>query len=829
VSIPSDAQSYKWTDFNHGLLAATGLDGGTVCLVNEGRGSLDLAVHVNASPEIIHDLTTNIVKIGDCLCGACAQTGRPLIIWDNASGSQYATRETTRDDGLQFYAAFPLMVRGRAVGVLCVFTRGSATASPRSIELVEDLCGAVALAVENARMFEAEREARSRAEFARDQLSRVFERVSDAFVALDSDWRYTYVNARAGEMFGRDPASLIGKHIWTEFPDGIGQPFHKAYERAMAVQRPVHLEEYYPPFNRWFENLIYPSPEGLSIYFHDISTRKQAEVLINGQNQVLEMVAAGRPLPETLAALVRVIESHTREMFASILLLDEDGVHVRHGAAPSLPPEFVAAIDGQPIGPSAGSCGTAAYRREPVYVDDIATDPLWADYKSLALAHGLRACWSTPIFDEARRVLGTVALYYRQPGPPHPEHIRLVEIATSTAAVAIGRHRAESARRRSEQHHRFLFDCSPIGLALCSLDGTLARVNTAYASILGRTTEDTLRLSYWDITPERYAEQEREQLRQLRETGRYGPYEKEYIHRNGHLVPVRLNGLLIDLEGEAFIWSSAEDITERRVAEAALRESDERLRRLNVDLEQRVTERTAQLAAKNEELKSFTYTVSHDLKAPLRGISGYAQELERRHKATLGERAQFCVSQIIMASKNLDHLIEDLLAYSRLDAESPTPVLVQLPDLVRAVLDERRHTLVEYGVEVTVHVPALALRAWDRGLRQALTNLIDNAVKYSRRSSPPRVTITAESLPNVVRLAVADNGIGFDPRYHDRIFGLFNRLVPQDEFEGTGAGLAIVKKVVDKQGGRVWATSAVGQGATFFVELPAPDTTEKTP
>lgn len=248
-----------------------------------------------------------------------------------------------------------------------------------------------------------------------------------------------------------------------------------------------------------------------------------------------------------------------------------------------------------------------------------------------------------------------------------------------------------------------------------------------------------------------------------------------------------------------------------------------------VDISER--KRIEQLVrAKNEDLKTFAYTVSHDLKAPLRGIFGYAQELERRHKEGLSKRAQFCITQIITASRNLDGLIEDLLKYSRLDAEVPTLTNTKLPDLVKNILRDCNHTLVELNIEVNVNIPStIMLHTWERGLRQILANLIDNAIKYARHAKPPRLTINAEALPEGYRITVIDNGVGFDMKYHDRIFGLFNRLVRADEFEGTGTGLAIAKKLIEKLGGSIRATSALDQGATFFVELPMTTTTEPAP
>ncbi|HET8539161.1 MAG TPA: PAS domain S-box protein [Anaeromyxobacter sp.] len=264
------------------------------------------------------------------------------------------------------------------------------------------------------------------------------------------------------------------------------------------------------------------------------------------------------------------------------------------------------------------------------------------------------------------------------------------------------------------------------------------------------------------------------------------------------------------------------DVTERQAAEEKIRKLNEDLRREAEVLEDRVRVRTAQLAARNQELKDFAYTVSHDLKAPLRGIAGYANELDRKHRAGMGDRAAFCLRQILTATSHLDHLIEDLLQYSRLDSETLSVTDVDLGELVRAILRDRELAIQEQRVEVTLDIPPARIRAWERGLVQVLSNLVDNAIKYSRRSTPPRVRIAAAPVEGGWRVTVADNGIGFDMKYHDRIFRLFNRLVRMEDYEGTGAGLAIAKKVLDKQNGRIWAEAAPGAGATFFVEIPTP-------
>ncbi len=178
---------------------------------------------------------------------------------------------------------------------------------------------------------------------------------------------------------------------------------------------------------------------------NDISVRKHEEIWLGRQKQLLEMIVAGAELPLILDTLVGAIESQSSGMVGSVLLLDDDGVHVRHGAAPSLPAEFIAAVDGQPIGPRAGSCGAAAFRREAVYVQDLRTDPLWDDYRALAMPLGLVAAWSQPIMDGNGRVLGTFAMYYRYPALPEPAHLRLMESAVHLASIAISRDREQAA------------------------------------------------------------------------------------------------------------------------------------------------------------------------------------------------------------------------------------------------------------------------------------------------------------------------------------------------------------------------------------------------
>ncbi|MDP3072398.1 MAG: PAS domain S-box protein [Opitutaceae bacterium] len=312
----------------------------------------------------------------------------------------------------------------------------------------------------------------------------------------------------------------------------------------------------------------------------DITARKRDEALLNGQKRVLELIAVGAPLAETAALLLRVLEAHTPEMIGSLQLLDADGVHLRHCAAPRLPAAFIAAIDGVAIGLDVGSCGSAAFRGEMVIVEDIATDPRWAGWRGIALAHGLRACWSTPVLDEQRRVLGTLALYYRQPGRPAPDHQRLVDLATQTAAIAIVRQRTEAALRASESRYRRLIEANLIGVIIADIEGNITEANDYFLTLTGVTRAAVAAGSVrWDaMTPPQWRAVDEALRDEVMRTGKGGPVEKEYYHVAGHRIPIRASVALLEGSPRACICL-VEDLTAQKRAEQKLHVQLDELRR----------------------------------------------------------------------------------------------------------------------------------------------------------------------------------------------------------------------------------------------------------
>jgi signal transduction histidine kinase len=245
----------------------------------------------------------------------------------------------------------------------------------------------------------------------------------------------------------------------------------------------------------------------------------------------------------------------------------------------------------------------------------------------------------------------------------------------------------------------------------------------------------------------------------------------------------------------------------------------EQVKRQAVELEARVQERTRELEGANRGLEAFTHTVSHDLKAPLRGMAGFAQALEEDYAERLDDSGRQFLARIRAASERMADLIDDLLQYSRIQQRAIERRPVALKPLLDPLLEDLAAEIEARGLTVTQDLAVAEIMSERQGLQEALANLLSNAVKFS----PPQggsIAVRSYRDGDLVVVAVADRGVGFDMQYHDRIFGIFERLHRQEDYPGTGVGLAIVRKVAERHGGRAWAESTPGQGSTFFLALP---------
>src|SRR3984893_12095712 len=394
------------------------------------------------------------MPIGPCAgsCGTAAFRGSAGIVSDVASDPLWEEPyrpAAALSHGLRASWSNPILSsEGKVLGTFCIYGREPQNPSAHDLGVMEKATHLGRGAIERDR---AETAVRTSEGKYRDLINAS----PDAICVIDADAKCVLVNPAGVKLAGRSEEELIGSSIAeTYLPE----------ERYLLVDRLEKLKaEGSFRFERKFlrkNGEVIPVEVSLSALrgrhyqaiIRDISQRKRREGLLAGENRVLEMVAKGDSLSDMLEILCLLVEEQSSGVLASILLMNANGKQLRHGAAPNLPKAYTKAIDGAFIGPAVGSCGTAAYRAEQVIVSNIATDPLWDAFRDLALSHSLLACWSTPIFSSEGKVIGTFAMYYREPRSPSPLEQDTIKHITHLAGVAIQRKLAETARRESEAY-----------------------------------------------------------------------------------------------------------------------------------------------------------------------------------------------------------------------------------------------------------------------------------------------------------------------------------------------------------------------------------------
>lgn len=625
---------------------------------------------------------------------------------------------------------------------------------------------------------------RDSVESERDQLRRRFlsmvESITDGFVALDRDWRYLYVNARAAEMFGRRPRDLVGKHIWTEFPEGVGQPFHRAYERALAEQKPVYLEEYYPPWDRWFENRIYPTPDGLTILFQDITERKRTEA------QLLRMSRLYNTLSQTNQAIVRATDSATLLQQVCDIAVDAGGFRLAWIGLPEGDWFRVAGVAGPARGyvegirvstradlpEGQGPSGHTFRSGEHFICDDFSKSPLTAPWHEHASRFGIAGSAVFPLWQNGR-IVGVLNIYAGEPDYFQETEMRLMEEMAMNVSFALDILEQQRALRENEQDLRTILDNLPIMVfAKDAQQLRFVRLNRALEEFLGKSREELLGKTDRDLFP---AEQAEFFLAKDRETlagGRTVDIPEEPIDAvEGKRLLHTRKVVVRDLDGRPrYLLGISEDITERKQAERKIEEYAARL-----------------LAAQEEERRRIAREL-HDQA----GQALTALKLTLQTPATANTRAE----SLALADEVLTQvraLSFDLRPSLLDDLGLPAALRGYAERLCQRAQLALRLELAEFATRPAGEIETACFRI----AQEALTNV----VRHARAAA---VTLTLQRENGAILLAVRDDGRGFDPAHA----------------ADASLGLLGMQERAELAGGRLEIESAPGRGATVRARLP---------
>jgi PAS domain S-box-containing protein len=533
------------------------------------------------------------------------------------------------------------------------------------------------------------------------------------------------------------------------------------------------------------------------------SRRKHVEALLIGEKRILQRLAAGDPLARILDDVCRLVEAHAPGVLASILLLDGD--RLRHGAAPSLPAAYTSAVDGAAIGPVAGSCGTAAYRGEAVIVADIATDPLWANYRDLALPHGLRACWSTPVFSSTGKLIATFAMYYREPHQPSADHRALMSQITNLAGLAIERALTEQQLRRSET---YLTDAERLSRTGSFVFDTAMMRYIYYSEEMFRIWgfDRSNGLPVYDAAVQRLHPEDRDAALEAFWTtlraGRDKTSEFRIMLPDGTVKHVRaIAHPILDAGGELRqVVGTHVDVTERKRAE----EERERLRQLEADLAH-----LNRLSMMGEFAASLAHEIKQPLAAAIANTEAAVRWLGRQspNVARASKAAAAAVRDAMRAAEIVDG-VRTLYGRGKPQRE-PVDINALIRDM--SVLLQNRAERHRVAIRTALD-PAPATITADRvQLQQVLMNLMLNGVEAMQATGGELMVTSGRTADDHVLVSVADAGIGLPVEGGDGLFEPFVTTKPH----GTGLGLSISRRIVEAHGGRLWATANPNRGATF--------------
>jgi PAS domain S-box-containing protein len=655
-------------------------------------------------------------------------------------------------------------------------------------------------------------------------LRSILSNMGDAVIVADKDNNFLVFNPAAERMFGKGamemPSTEWSQHYGLYLPDKV-TPFphdQLPMTRSIRGEEVDNLEMFVrhekAPHGFWTEITGRPLRGanddllGGVIVCRDITQIKEEEFFRAGQSHVLEMIAADASLPEVLTSLVLLMEGQAEGLRCSILLLNRDGKHVRHGAAPNLPEAYVKAVDGAPIGPRNGSCGTAMYTRRSVVVTDVMTDPLWADYRDLAKICGLCACWSTPILSPQGDVLGSFAMYRQEKRGPQPEETRLTEIATHIAGIAIDRQRQQEVLRERDARISVAAESADLAFWVLYPEGD------AWMSDKGRRIygfDSNLPLTC-DLILSRIHPDERAAVKADydRSCALHGAFESEHrlLLPYGKTRWVIMRGRCLQDEHGNLLETIGVTLDVSAQKQAALQ----------VQVQREEMAHRNRVALMGEMTASFAHELNQPLTAIANNAAAARRFLERGNIDV--ELLRELLQSMVADSQRAGEVMRGIRGLVRKEPSVHTLLNLNsiITDTVRLVSSDVLNRESVVTIELDPHLPQVQGTLVQ--IQQVLLNLIINSLDAMEGIPPAerRVIVRSRSdKGDVAEVSVRDFGTGLPKERPDKVFDHFFST----KQKGMGMGLAIVRSIVEAHGGTITGENAPDRGARMVVRLPA--------
>jgi PAS domain S-box-containing protein len=556
-------------------------------------------------------------------------------------------------------------------------------------------------------------------------------------------------------------------------------------------------------------------------FMRDITAAKRTERRLAVQSLVSRVLSESPSLEDACSGILQAVCNTANWDLGAVWLADDQARELRCAQLWQRPEarigEFASVSYQRAFEPGIGLPGRVWASGNPVWISNLSED---SNFPRAAFAQkdGLRSAVAFPIKVE-RTIIGTIEFFSRESRQSDDDFLELVNTIGSQIGQFVERKRAEKSIFRLAA----IVASSDDAIISKDLNGVITSWNKAAEQMFGYSESEAIGRQITMLIPPELQSEELTIISRIRRGEPIEHYETIRRCKDGTLLDISLSVSPIkDARGKIIGASKiARDITATKRAERALREATEELARVNEELESRVCERTASLEQAVSQMEEFSYSVSHDLRAPVRAMHSYAKILMEDYGNRLDDNGREYLDRIIRGGTRMDRLIEDVLTYSRLSRRELKLRPVPLDKLVRDVIQTYPQI---HAAQITIQGGLASVMGHEPSLTQAVSNLLNNAIKFVSPGTTPKVRVRTERRDGNVRLWVEDNGIGIKQEYQHRLFGLFERIHPEKSYEGTGIGLAIVRKSLERMGGQVGVESDGLTGSNFWIQLPAADT-----